>query len=296
MNTNNKTPFKFKINIEEINEEFNAEMLRKIKKSFAHISDYIKKIIFLKENETTTIVDYLNPKNESIENSNSSEFISYTLNNTSSNTNDSKLTMCESKTLININNSIIQKEINNSIFNLIRISFYLKNKLNDIPLYTEYNDLNIPPKYQINEINYAFLYPNEIITYCITISGFLKIEIIKTNPSFEENNQKEKFNTLLGLYFCGKDIEIKVENEIHKKKCEPNSFLCNQCVKLNKKLYNIKNNYLINIYGRIAKRNKDRFHCFGHFLIKNQIKDCIDKFCCKGCKILNLYNQYFFEN
>ena len=64
-------------------------------------------------------------------------------------------------------------------------------------------------------------------------------------------------------------------------------------MEINKKHYNIKKSYLINIYGRVAKINKGGYHCFGHFLLGNQIEQCISKFSCNGCKVLDLYSKYF---
>ena len=62
---------------------------------------------------------------------------------------------------------------------------------------------------------------------------------------------------------------------------------------INKKRYNIKNNYLINIKGRVAKINKGSYHCFGHFLCGIQIEDCVSKFSCEACKMLDLYSSYY---
>lgn len=291
---------KFAINIEEINNEDNTQIQKKIKAISLPINDFNKKILILKENKSTTIGEFLKINNilENSNSSNISEMILFIQNNIYSfdSSNISNSTICDSKTLITINNSIIEKEINNSIFNRVRINFYSKNKLNDIPLYIEYNEINIPPRYMIDEINFVFLYNNEIITYCAIISGVLKTENIKTNPSLELINKKDNFYALLGLYFCGEEIEITTKNGIHRYRCEPNNFLCRKCVDLNKILYNLKNHYLVNINGRIAKMNKGKYHCFGHFLYKNQIEDCINKFCCKACQILNLYSEYFTKN
>ena len=63
-------------------------------------------------------------------------------------------------------------------------------------------------------------------------------------------------------------------------------------MELNKKRYEIKSNYVINICGRVSKINKGSYHCFGHFLCGNQIEDCINKFSCKACKLIDEYNIY----
>ena len=68
-------------------------------------------------------------------------------------------------------------------------------------------------------------------------------------------------------------------------------------MELNKKKYNINDNYLININGRLAKTNKGSYHCFGKFLSgikRNEIEDCIKKFSCRACKALDYYSKYFF--
>ena len=55
---------------------------------------------------------------------------------------------------------------------------------------------------------------NEIIrTYLIIISGFLlKTEKIKINPNIPEIKESG-FKPNLGLFFCGKEIEIENENK-----------------------------------------------------------------------------------
>ena len=62
---------------------------------------------------------------------------------------------------------------------------------------------------------------------------------------------------------------------------------------INKRKYNLKNSYLININGRVTKKNKGSYNCFGHFLLGNQIEDCISKFTCKACKMINYYFEYY---
>ena len=64
-------------------------------------------------------------------------------------------------------------------------------------------------------------------------------------------------------------------------------------MKINKKKYHIKNNYLINIKGRVAKINKGSYHCFGRFLFENQIQECINRFCCEACNLVNDFHKYY---
>jgi hypothetical protein len=257
-------------------------------------NEFTKRILVLKEEKTSEDINSKDNNSEYLPNTNS--LISFSLNDSSylnySDTNESKSTFYDSTSQISINNSIIEKEMekDKNKFNLVRANYYIKYKLNDITLNIEYINLNTPPKYKISDKCYAFLYPNEPVTYCITITNFLKTEKINVNPTILQiNNNSAKFFSIYGLYFCGKNIEIKKENETHIKQCAPNSFICNECMDLNKKLYNIKDKYMININGRVSKINKGSYHCFGHFLCGNQIEDCIVKFTCSACKLLNYF-------
>ena len=99
----------------------------------------------------------------------------------------------------------------------------------------------------------------------------------------------------LGLYFCGKKVEINLENEKQLKKCCPNEFICKSCMDINKKKYNLGDKFLINIKGRVSKINKGNYHCFGKFFCRNQIEDCISKFSCEACRILDLYSKYYYK-
>ena len=186
----------------------------------------------------------------------------------------------------NINNYSLK--IRNNFFNKVRANFYMKYKFYDVPLYQNGFITRIPEKYFINEQLFGFLYPDNYNTYCITKSGYLV-----SNNVINELDDKEinitKFDNSRGLYFCEKEIKIKNETKI----CAPNKFICKECMEINKKKYNIKDNYLININGRVAKINKRSYHCFGHFLYKTQIEDCISKFSCKACKLLDIYSSYY---
>lgn len=195
-----------------------------------------------------------------------------------------------------INQTNIEVKRNEPIksFNQITANFYSKHKLYDIPLNEENSDSILPEKYRINEKYFGFLYPNNLKTYHITISGFY-INNEKKNDLEMKNENDEKFDQTLGLFFCGKELEIETENGIENKKCEKNSFICKKCMEINKKKYGLKNNYLININGRVAKINKGKFHCFGHFLSQNIIEDCIITFSCKACEIIDKYSDYYLS-
>ena len=100
------------------------------------------------------------------------------------------------------------------------------------------------------------------------------------------------------IIFCDKNIKLEFGNKVEIKKCAPNEFICKECMIINKKKYNLKQNYLININGRVANINKGSYHCFGKFLSgikRNQIEDCIKSFSCRACKILDYYSKYFLN-
>ena len=300
----------FIISIEKINEKWEKDLLynkyNNIKNSELNIFE--KRISAIKIDKTTENINFNKIQNitkiQSLNYSNifnsfslNHSFYNSNWNNSYQNYSDTNSTFCNTKSLINdqnLNSNSIIEQMKERKFNSLRTNFYIKNNLYDITLYQVYNDFYMPTKYIINSKIYAFLYPNEIATYIIIISGFLKTEKIKVTPNIPEIKQS-KFKHNLGLFFCEKKIEIKKENENKKeiKICSPNHFMCKECQQINKQLYNIKSKYLINIYGRVSKLNKGSFHCFGHFLVGNQIEDCINKFCCKGCEMINLYYKYF---
>ena len=179
------------------------------------------------------------------------------------------------------------------IFNVARKNFYLKHKLYDLQLTQNINiyENTQPCKYIINENFSTFTYPNKVYTFSLAISGFLKTDKInEDNASINKEIKNNKYYHKFGIYFCEKDISL--EDGQHKK-CAPNDFMCKECMKKNRNIYNLKNNYMINIIGRIAKKNKGSYHCFGHFLVGENIEDCLTKFTCEGCKLLNLYSEYF---
>ena len=210
---------------------------------------------------------------------------SYNASNSNYISNDSS-TFDSSKSNIIDNNISISFSSNNNQnvnkFNSIKNNYYENNKLYDIKLVKNSKNINLPLQYRINEKNFAFVYPNNLVTYIICISGYM----VKDEKIFKENI----FDESCGLQFCGKNIEIKTKIN---KNCRPNVFLCKECMQKNKKLYNIKKKYLININGRIAKINKGSYHCFGKFLIGNIIEDCINKFSCMACKLLDQYLTYY---
>ena len=177
-------------------------------------------------------------------------------------------------------------------FNKIRAKFYLENNLDDIPINIEEEKVFTPKIYYINEKKYAFVYLNNYMTYYITESHFL-LSHQEKNTLDEINKEDIKFHKQLGLYFCGNKENVPTENGIIKKFCAPNEFMCKDCMEKNKSFYSIKKKYLININGRVSKINKKKYHCFGHFIYKNQIEDCITSFSCEACKMLDEFEQYY---
>lgn len=170
-----------------------------------------------------------------------------------------------------------------------KIDYWIKYELYDAEVQ------NIPLK---NLITYdldkdkkilCYLYSNKLITYYF-------IKNIKFGKDYSINDKiikdKEYYESY-GLFFCGKKIEIE-KNEIQT--CLPDKMICINCMDKNRKRYNLENTYLININGRVAIEYKGHYHCFGHFLDGNQIENCIQKFSCKACKLLDKYEKYYFPS
>ena len=174
-----------------------------------------------------------------------------------------------------------------------KTKYWIKYKLYDNIIAYNIKNIKLPRLMQLDEDKYCDLYLNKLETYYCTKSVFL-------GPNKSINDDKydldeSKLNESLGLFFCGKNIEYNNENII----CNPNSIICKKCMEKNKRRYNLKNKYLININGRIAKKTKGEdkvFHCFGHFLIgKIQVETCLDNFCCAGCRFLGKFEKYYYS-
>jgi len=190
-----------------------------------------------------------------------------------------------------------------SSYNLIdqsdeKVKYWIKYKLYDNIV--DYNNKNknkikLPKLIQLDEEKHYYLYLNKLKTYHYIKSVFLGCN--KSINDVKYDLDECKLNESFGLFFCGKNIEYNNENII----CSPNKMICKACMEKNKRRYNLESNYLININGRAAKKIKDKnkekgFHCFGHFLIgKIQIENCIDKFCCESCKLLNKHQNYYYS-
>ena len=172
-----------------------------------------------------------------------------------------------------------------------KVKYWIEFKLYDnIVDYNNKKNIKLPKLIQLDEEKYYYLYANKLKTYYYIKSAFLG-----SNQSINKDIDESKLNESLGLFFCGKNIEYNNENII----CSPNNMICKNCMEKNRIRYNLKDKYLININGRVAKKNKNKdegFHCFGHFLIeKIQIENCLDKFCCEACKLLNKFEKYYYS-
>ena len=172
--------------------------------------------------------------------------------------------------------------------------YYIQYKLYDnITNCTNNKKKELPKVIRLDQDKIYYLYLNNLNTYYFTKSVSLgKDKPINDN---EHDSDECKLNELYGLYFCGKTIEYNNETTI----CSPNKMICKICMQKNKKRYNLKDKYLININGRVAKKiavGDKGFHCFGHFIFgKIQIEDCLKNFCCMACQLLNRYEKYYFS-
>ena len=177
-----------------------------------------------------------------------------------------------------------------------KFKYWIKYKLYDnIEDINNKTKVKLPKLIHLDEEKYFYSYSNTLKTYYFIKSAFLgsKKSIIEDKYDLDECILNES----LGLFFCGKKIEYNNETTI----CSPSNMMCKNCMEKNKKRYYLKDKYLININGRVAKKiidkEKDKgFHCFGHFLIgKTQMETCLDRFCCEACKLLNKYEKYYFS-
>ena len=271
-------------------EEIKAKMEKKTEKN---LNEYEKREKVLQEEKTTT--EFVNNDNQidhsEINYSFGGNSMEKTADITDNKINDNDLEESFlNKSISFYHEFLISSEKEKKEFNSIRAKFYIKHKLYDIPLGIENHDAITPQKYKISDKFFGFLYPNDLQTYYITVCGFL---LSPTKDGIEINKNDEKYDSYLGLYFCGETVEIFTKNGKEKKKCSKNEFICKDCMKINKSNYHLKNNQLININGRVSKINKGKYHCFGHFLVGNIIEDCITKFSCKACQNLDLISDIY---
>ena len=299
---------KFRLEIEKIRKEYNERYFSREKKkeNDDNLNTYEKKEIFfkkektestVKENSDKTLVNNLSISTSnnisSLNNSNSISYINESSCDNESTRENTKLEDSLNESKENQNEKKEEKK-EEKAFNKLRAEFYIKNKIFDKVYYEEKEENKIitSPKYKIDKEHYGLLYIDDLTTNYLTKSTYLSGKKI-INELTEKEKEGRAFNESVGLFFCGKEIKLEKDGETVIKKCEPNNFICKECMDVNKKYYNIKNTYLINIKGRVSKINKGSFHCFGHFNFGNQIEDCITKFSCKACDILNTFGYYY---
>lgn len=208
---------------------------------------------------------------------------------------DNQNSTMEDSTMISAGNSTMESL---SIIHSTGISEFTKEKKNYWIKYGLY-DVKVPTNLkgliicsldeEKGEEKYCYFYYNKLTTYYY-IQNIKFGENYSINENFETDNN---YNSSLGLFFCGKKIEL--ENE-ETKRCNPNEMICKECMEKDKKRYNLQSYNLVNINGRAAKKNKKSFHCFGHFMVGNQIENCLQKFSCEACKLLDKYEQYYFPS
>lgn len=249
------------------------------------LTEFEKEIEVIKKDKTST---YLIKDETDISEENIYLYLLNSSQSTQSTCDNSKTsTNYESYSNLSIDSN---DNINENIFNYARANFCLRYRLYDFSLKEENIEFNYPPKYKINDEFSAYVYPNEITTFAFSISGFLLNDNMNIDLKLIKNNDNNrKYYKLLGLYFCGNEIILKNGN----RKCSPNDFMCKNCMEYNKKIYNLKNKHFININGRVSKINKGSYHCFGHFSVNDKLEECITKFTCEACKLINLNTQYY---
>ena len=165
---------------------------------------------------------------------------------------------------LNYSNMNISKGID-EICNVSKLKkdYWIKYKLYDVKV--ENNLLKNLIVCNLDKDTSCYLYSNKLITYY-----FIKNIHFGKDYSINDKIIKDKeYNEAYGLFFCGKKIEIE-KNEIQK--CLPDNMICTNCMDKNRKRHNLENTYLININGRVAMKYNDQYHCFGHFLVGNQMK------------------------
>lgn len=303
--------YKFEnIDIQGINKENIDNFKEKInKKNEPYLTEYQKTKKQLIEDKTSTELNYSNDNSTYISlNITSSLEMSKTRDDT--NINDTFSSISEGNNTIKVspsNNKSEDKIIQDNLikdesqeqdkcenqFNKSKINFYRKHNLFDVLLNPTNKAIKLPRKYNINEQYYFFVYPNDLCTYYITKSGYIKNYINDNQDFINIEKNGSIYDETLGLFFCGKSIEIKGKIGQELKKCEPNNFICKECMQLNKAKYKLKNNYLINIKGRVAKVSKGSYHCYGHYSCDKQIEDCITNFSCQACKMLDTNSSYY---
>ena len=292
----------FIIDVNSLRLKLEEEINRKIQENKdPNLNDFQKRVLILSLEKTRTfeIKNEINTEKEKNENDESSFINNDNTNDTTIDINDdyyNKSQLFFQGNADNSNNSTLSNSIEENKFNSAKSEYYERNKFYDILLNIVDKDVITPEKYKINDKLFTFVYPDNLNSYYISESRNL-LEHKKDEKISNINNiSKVKYYKSLGLYFCEKIIEIQIEKDFFKKKCTPNEFMCKDCMKINKNKYHINNKYLININGRVSIINKGKYHCFCHFLCSDKkIYDCINKYSCKACIMLDTFSKYFEE-
>ena len=137
--------------------------------------------------------------------------------------------------------------------------------------------------------------------------GLETIEITNhAMPSENSNyNNNSNSNKNIIISYCGKENELISCDCCPDHICQKGNCLCVDCMELNRKKYNLKNDELINKSGKIAKLFKGNFYCNKHYeaIIVNVIGRKFKKpsQChypsepCDDCKVLNKFKDVYIK-
>ena len=277
----------------EFREQKISEKIKETKFKKDNLSELQKRLFVLNEMNTSNSSDNEYEPSEK-ENNNKKQKIEK-----NENKNDYSVSQTSFKTGDKSSSSFCERSTNSSSIIIIddakdpNTKYNLECKLYDVKVDDpKANNLTL---YQLEKSNrYYYLYENKYITYYYiqNVRFGDNYPIINTDT---DNDYMEEF----GLFFCDKNIIYNKNNININIKCCPNKMICKSCMEKNKKRYGLdKSDFfvLININGRAAKKKKNGFKCYGHFLVRKLIEVCAKKFTCEACKLLNKYENYYICN
>jgi hypothetical protein len=129
------------------------------------------------------------------------------------------------------------------------------------------NFIDVIDNIAILEIKNHLLYC--IIDTCIMEKYSNMFEDTKPNTTLINDNYNVSiYSPEYDLFFCYKYNNINCKC-CKSKRCEPGNCMCVSCMKLNKKYHQLKDDYLINKYGRVAKINNNFCKCKCTYLEDN---------------------------
>jgi hypothetical protein len=270
------------IDISSINEEYSKNIEEEISKlNFPDLSSEKKreKILIEKKLNSEELIPTSLPQ------------IIPSSNNAQEVTNDSTISSKESTGLNSIISDELETKKQSNLFNPFFSNYCKKSKLYDVDLnFLNFENIIIPQISHLNEELWTYVYPNELKTYFIS-----SCKLLYKNQKMNSLDIKGESNFIkeLGMKFCHQTIKVKTESGEESKTCAPDEFLCKDCMKFNKELYNIKDKYLININGRVCKFISGKFHCLGIFLNNGLFETCTTNFICKSCIRLNSLVEFY---